>query len=138
MAIYLAQTSFSFDQIIAALAPRSGIDLVWDIMLYLIFILAFISMLRGSDKQVVPTILMAAVAGAAVIAKLGILNPKASGNIGSEGVALLAINAMMFFLPLIVVGIADKKSKSRPTAIIGAVIAALYFFAFWFFVQRPA
>ncbi len=136
MAIYLAQTSFSFQDIIRELGPRSGINLIWDIMLYLIFFLAFISMLRGSDKQVVPTILMAAVAGASVIAKLGILNPKASGSISSEGVALLAINALMFFLPLIVVGIADKKSKSRPTAIMGAVIAAVYFFGFWFVEQR--
>ncbi|MCB9449906.1 MAG: hypothetical protein H6672_00610 [Anaerolineaceae bacterium] len=136
MVIYLAQTSISFDQIIAALGPRSGIDLVWDIMLYLIFFLAFISMLRGSDKQVLPTILMAIVAGSAVIAKLNILNPKASGNVGSEGVLLLIINASMFFLPLIVVGIADKKSKARPTAIIGAVIGAVYFFGFWFVVMR--
>jgi hypothetical protein len=134
--IYLAQVSFTFEDIIRELGPRTGIDLVWDIMLYLIFILAFISMLRGSDKQVVPTILMAIVAGAAVIAKLRVLDPKASGSINSEGVAVLAINASMFFLPLVVAGIADKKSKARPTAIIGAVIGALYFFAYWFVVQR--
>lgn len=135
MTLYLAQTTISFQDILQALAPRQGTDLIWDILLYLIFILAFISMLRGSDKQSAPTIMMAAVAGAAVIAKLGILNPKQSG-IGSEGVLLLAINASMFFLPLIVVGIADKHSKSRPTAVIGAVIAAVYFFGFWFFAQR--
>ncbi|MBL8165433.1 MAG: hypothetical protein JNJ61_25845 [Anaerolineae bacterium] len=119
--------SLSPQEILAALGPRSGTALIYDIFLYIIFILAVVAMFMQSDKQTVPTILMGLVAALAVIAKLDILPPKDFGS--------LVINAGMFVIPLIVTGI-TKAKKSQPLTIIGGVLAGIYFFMFWVISQR--
>ena len=127
MIILLAQKTLTVQDILAKLAPRSGIELVYDIFLYIIFFLAVIVMFMQSDKQLVPTMIMAGVAAMAVLAKLSIFPPKDFGS--------LVINAGMFVLPLIVAGITSAK-KSQAPAIIGGVLAGVYFFLFWVVSQR--
>jgi hypothetical protein len=127
MIIVLAQKTITLQDILSKLAPRGGIELVYDLFLYVIFFLAVAVMFMQSDKQTFPTILMAAVAAFAVIGKLNIMTPKAFGT--------LIINIGMGVIPLIVAGI-SKAKKSVPLAVIGGVIGMVYFVMFWLISQR--
>ena len=127
MIIVLAQKTLTLQDILAKLAPRSGVELLYDIFLYIIFILAVIVMFMQSDKQLFPTMLMAGVAALAVIAKLNIMKPKEFGT--------LVINIGMGVVPLIVAGI-TKAKKSQAPAIIGGVLGVVYFMIFWLVSQR--
>ena len=117
----------SIQQILSQLAPRSGINLIYDIMLYIIFIMDLILMFGQSDKQTIPTIFAGGAAALAVIAKLDVFTPKSFGS--------LMVNSAMFVLPLLVVGI-SKAKKVQPLGVISGIFSALYFFAYWFFSQR--
>ncbi len=117
----------SIQQILSHLAPRSGINLIYDIMLYIIFIMDLILMFGQSDKQTIPTIFAGGAAALAVIAKLDVFTPKSFGS--------LMVNSAMFVLPLLVVGI-SKAKKVQPLGVISGIFSALYFFAYWFFSQR--
>lgn len=119
--------SVNLQEVLANLAPRSGINLLYDIFLYLIFILNLILMFGQSDKQTIPTIFAGGAAALAVVAKLDVFPPRAFGS--------LIVNAGMFILPLIVFGISNAK-KVKPLAIIAGVLAGIYFFMFWFLSQR--
>jgi hypothetical protein len=127
MIIVLAQKALTFQDILNKLAPRGGVELIYDIFLYIMFFLAVITMFMQSDKQMFPTILMAAVAAMTVIAKLNVLKPKEFGS--------LIINIAMGVLPLIVGGITQAK-KSQGPAIIGGVVGCVYFILFWLISQR--
>ncbi|MBL8116842.1 MAG: hypothetical protein J0L63_09715 [Anaerolineae bacterium] len=117
----------NIQDIIAKLGPRGGVDLIYDILLYIVFFLNLILMFSQSDKQTVPTIFAGGAAALAVLAKLQVFPPRDFGS--------LVINAGMFVLPLIVVGI-TKAKKTIPLGVISGVIAGVYFFAYWFFSQR--
>jgi hypothetical protein len=84
-------------------------------------------MFMQSDKQLVPTLFAGLAAALTVVAKLDVLGPKELGS--------LVVNAGIFVLPLIIAGITRAK-KSTPLAVISGLLAAVYFFAFWFFNQR--
>ena len=127
MIIILAQKALTLQDILAKLAPRGGVELIYDLFLYVIFVFAVIVMFSQSDKQTFPTILMAIVAACAVIAKLNVLKPKEFGT--------LIINIAMGVVPLIVAGI-TKAKKSTPLAVIGGVIGIVYFMMFWLISQR--
>ncbi len=127
MLILAQQLNLNPQDILARLAPRSGIGLLYDILLYIVFILALIVMFMQSDKQLVPTMISGLVGALAVIAKLNVFDPLAFGA--------LVINAGIFVLPLIVAGI-TKAKNSQPLAIIGGVLGGVYFFLFWFISQR--
>lgn len=113
--------------ILAQLGPGSPPGLIWNIMLYIIFFLSVIAMFMQSDKQNTPTVMLGAVGAMAVIAKLSIFDPKSFGS--------LIINAGMFVIPFIVVGI-SKAKKATPLCIFCGIVAGLFFFGFWFFLQR--
>ncbi|MBA3875094.1 MAG: hypothetical protein H0X30_38710 [Anaerolineae bacterium] len=117
----------TLQQVLSHLAPRSGINLFYDILLYLIFILDLVFMFGQSDKQTITTIMAGGAAALAVVAKLDVFTPKSFGS--------LIVNAGMFILPLLVVGI-SKAKKVQPLGVISAVLSALYFFAFWLLSQR--
>lgn len=118
----------NLQEILSKLAPRTdGFNLIYDIFLYLIFILNLILMFGQSDKQTVPTIFAGAASALAVIAKLNVFTPSSFGS--------LIVNAGMLVLPLLVVGI-SKAKKVQPLGVISGVLAALYFFLFWFLSQR--
>jgi hypothetical protein len=122
-----AQTSINLQQILSKLLPRPGTAFIYDIFLYVIFFLALIIMFMQSDKQLPPTIMMAGVAGMAVIAKLDVFPPK--------HLAMLVINAGIFVLPFIVAGITKAKKTTAPAVICG-FIGGVYFFLFWLISQR--
>lgn len=118
----------NLQEILSKLAPRTdGFNLIYDIFLYLIFILNLILMFGQSDKQTVPTIFAGGASALAVIAKLNVFSPSSFGS--------LMVNAGMLILPLLVVGI-SKAKKVQPLGVISGVLAALYFFLFWFLSQR--
>jgi hypothetical protein len=119
--------SVNLQEILANLAPRSGIYLLYDIFLYVIFFLNLILMFGQSDKQTIPTIFAGAAAALAVIAKLDVFRATAFGS--------LIVNAGMLILPLLVFGISNAK-KVKPLGIISGVLAGVYFFMFWFISQR--
>ena len=119
--------NLTLQQILAQLAPRSGVNLIYDIILYIIFVLDLILMFGQSDKQTITTIMAGGAAALAVIAKLDVFAPREFGS--------LIVNSGMFILPLLVVGI-SKAKKVQPLGVISGVLSAIYFFAFWFFSQR--
>jgi hypothetical protein len=114
-------------EILAALGPRSGTAFIYDLFLYVIFVLALITMFAQSDKQLVPTMLIGGAAACTVIAKLGVLPPKDFG--------MLIVNAGILVLPLLTAGITRAK-KTIPLCVIIGVLGAIHFFLFWFFSQR--
>ena len=117
----------TLQEVLAHLAPRSGVNLIYDIILYLVFVLDLILMFGQSDKQTITTVMAGGAAALAGIAKLDVFRPREFGS--------LIVNAGMFVLPLLVVGI-SKAKKVQPLGVISAVFSAIYFFAFWFFAQR--
>ena len=118
----------TLQQVLAHLAPRGGVNLIYDIVLYIIFILDLILMFGQSDKETLTTIMAGGAAALAVVAKLDFFQPKSFGS--------FIVNSGMFILPLLVVGMSRKGKKVQPVGVISAVFSALYFFAFWFFSQR--
>ncbi|MBI5668964.1 MAG: hypothetical protein HZC41_13245 [Chloroflexi bacterium] len=128
MLILAQQINLNPQDILARLAPRTnGVYLVYDIILYIVFILALVVMFMQSDKQLVPTMLAGLVGALAVIAKLNVFDPLAFGA--------LVVNAGIFVFPIIIAGI-TKAKKSQPLAVIAGVLGGVYFFMFWFISQR--
>ena len=127
MLLLAQQINLNPQDIINRLMPRSGLGLIYDLLLYAIFILMLIVMFMQSDKQLVPTMISGLVGALAVIAKLNVFDPLAFGA--------LVVNAGIFVLPIIVAGI-TKAKNSQPLAIIAGVLGGVYFFMFWFISQR--
>jgi hypothetical protein len=109
-------------EIIRQLGPYSGLGLVWNIMIYLVFFLNLISLFLQSDKTLLPTLVLAAGLLICIIAKLVIFNPMEFGT--------FVVNAAMFLAPTLVIGM-TKAPKSRPLLILASIISGIYFFAFW-------
>jgi hypothetical protein len=116
-------------EIIRLLGPNAGLGLVWNIFIYVIFFFTLIAMLLQGDKALLTTIICAASLMLCIVDKLGVIPPDEFGS--------LVIHAGMFLFPGIVAGM-TRDAKSRPPAIIACVVGAVYFFAFWFFLQRGA
>lgn len=116
----------TFQEILAVLAPSD----LWDIILYLFLVFIFITLFMQGDGSVMTTILLAFVVIGALIDKVDVF-----GNCGFE---VMFIRVMFFVIPLIVAGVTDAP-KSRPPAVIAAVLGMAYMFGTWFFVlQSPA
>jgi hypothetical protein len=127
-----AQPDINFQDIVAKLGPARQMPyLLFDIMRYLIFILAFITMLFVPDKQLLASLLMTAVLGMVVLAKLDIFEP--------TDLPTLALNCGIFVIPLIVAGMLRGRGKT-PRALAPAILTGLlgggYFFLFWALAQR--
>ncbi|MAS36208.1 MAG: hypothetical protein CL610_19540 [Anaerolineaceae bacterium] len=116
-----------FQEIIRLLGPNAGNGLIWNIFIYLIFILTFITMLLQGDKALMTTIISASGLLLCVIDKLVIFDPREFGT--------LVIHAGMFLFPALVAGM-TRDTKSRPPAIFASIIGAVYFFLFWLLLQR--
>lgn len=114
-------------QVLSHLLPRDGVGLIYDIFLYIIFVMDLILMFGQSDKQTLTTIMAGGAAALAVVAKLEVFTPKSFGS--------LIVNSGMFVLPLLVVGI-SKAKKVQPLGVISGVLSAIYFFMFWLISQR--
>ncbi len=109
------------------LGPNSGEGLIFNIFIYLIFLFTLITMLLQGDKALLTVLLCAAALLMGLIDKLSIFEPKEFGA--------MVLHAGMFIFPALVAGM-TKDGKSRPPAIIAAILGAIYFFMFWFFLQR--
>ena len=125
---------FSFGEILTALGPTvgpgtGGITLLLNGLIYIIFVLMFIAFFMQDDKQLSATLLVGATLAMLMIAKLTILDP--------EELPMLIINAGIFVTPLFVTGM-SKAKKSKPLTIIAGVLGGVYFFSYWFFIQRLA
>ena len=124
----------SGQQILARLAPRTGTDLILDLMLYTLFGIGFITMILVPDKQMLPSVLMLSMIMAALIAKLQYV------GINVCDLATFAINVFMFAIPMLVAGMvrgrAGKTPKALWPAVLTGLIGGMYFFMFWALYQQ--
>jgi hypothetical protein len=92
------------------------------------------------NKNMIPTLLVAAVLLFAIVAKLSVSAPNVRGMtpiMRSKDFGMLVINAGMFLFPLIAVGMTRaRKNRTVAPAILTSVLGGVYFFAFWFFAQQ--
>lgn len=119
----------SLQEIAQRLGPNSPPGLAWNIFIYVIFFFTLITMLLQGDKALLTTIIAAGSLLLCVVDKLAIFPPDEFGA--------LVIHAGMFLFPGIVAGM-TRDAKSRPPAVLASIVGAVYFFAFWFFLQRGA
>ena len=124
-------------QEILKLLAVGGPNLIWNIMLYIIFFLALITLFLIPDKNMGPTLLTATVLLLAIVAKVSLASSDPILNKKEFG--MMIINIGMGVLPFIVAGMV--RSRKRPTkapipAILGGIIGMVYFFMFWFTQQQ--
>jgi hypothetical protein len=128
-----------FSDIIDALKPREGDQLLLDILLYLIFFVGLITTFLVPDKQLTVQLLIFLTLLLSVVAKL-LVGTHRSAIFGPCDIAVLVINVIMFVAPLIAAGmlrpVKGKRSKAMLPAIILGLLGGGYFFMFWNFEQR--
>lgn len=113
------------NEIIQLLLPASTFpQLLWDILLYLIFFMVIIVMFMQPEGSLTITILMAIVVVGIFIDKVQAL----PGHRCSFGTLLIRIS--FFVAPLLTAGL-TKNGKSRLPAIIAAVLGLGYMFFLW-------
>jgi hypothetical protein len=144
----LAQdSSIQLEDIGALLSPRQGNDLLFDIMLYLLFFLGMVNSLLIPDKQLFQTMLNISVVACAIISKLlvgGVLYDTFDGvrnyTIPPCDFPVLIINVWMFVMPMIVAGmlrsVKGKKTQGIPVSIFMGLIGGAHFFLFWALKQQ--
>lgn len=125
-------------RILSYLGPNTG-DPIVNILLYIIFFFALITMFTLPDKNVVPTILIATVLLCAVVAKLSMSSPDPIFNRREFG--MFVLNVIMVTFPFLVVGTTRKARqkrsiKSNLPALMAGLFGGIYFFLFWFLFQR--
>lgn len=132
-------SDISVDDIIDAIGPRDGEELIWDILLYLIFFLSIVTMFLIPDKQLTATLLNFTVLFLAVISKL-LVSTEPGAFISPCDLPVLGINAGLFALPLIMAGMVRTRKVGNPPAMITGIATGLmgggYFFLFWFMAQQ--
>jgi hypothetical protein len=128
--------SINLQEIIRYLSPTPQ-TMVWDVFLYVIFFFALLSLLLMPDKNLVPTLMIATVLLCALIAKLS-LGSRREAIVERGEFGMFVVNAVMFAFPLIAAAlIRARKSRATAPAVITSLIAGVYFFLFWFIIQRP-
>ena len=134
-----AAEDIQLSDIVDALAPRDGELLIIDILLYLVFIVGLVTSFLIPDKQMFPSLLMFAVLGMTVVAKL-LIGDHTSAILEPCQLPVLPINVSIFVLPLIVAGmvrnVKGKPPKARWPAVITGLAGGGYFFLFWALQQR--
>ncbi len=126
------------DEILELLGPRDGEDLLFDILLYLIFFMSILSMFLIPDKQLMATMLNFVVILFAVLSKI-LVGDVAPYVIAPTDLPVLPINAGMFVIPLIIAGMVRQRRGNPPamiTGIITGLLGGVYFFLFWALKQR--
>ncbi len=105
----------------------------WDWMLYVIAVLALITLLlQGKKGSLTMTILLSAVILCALIDKVNLVNQQVYRK---TTFGAYIVHIIMFVSPTVVAGM-TKAPKSRGWAIMTAFMGAVYLFAFWFIEQR--
>ncbi len=129
--------NINFQDIIELLKPGSGQVIIWSFFLYFIFFFALFTLLLMPNKNMVPTLLIAAVLLFAIVAKLSVTAKGNQAIIRPKEFGMLVINAGMFLFPLIALGMTRaRKNRTVIWAILTSVFAGVYFFAYWFFAQQ--
>ncbi len=100
--------------------------LIWNILIYIVFIFTLITMLMQGDKALLTTVLSAVGMLCCLVAKLAIFDVHSFGT--------LIVHSGMFLLPALVAGMTTS-GKSRAPAVLASVVGAVFFFLFWFFFQ---
>lgn len=149
----LAQVeNINFDDLLASLGPRDGRALIYDVLLYMIFFIAFINQFLIPDKQLPITVLNFIVMGLALALKLLVevptnvndftcnFRPPNSVFIPND-YAVFFMNVGIFLAPLLMAGglrsVKGKSSKAVAPSIFLAILSGSYMAAFWFLEQRP-
>lgn len=133
-----AQQDLDFNDIVDALGPRDGNELIFDLLLYAIFFMGMVNMLLIPEKQLFPAMLNFTVIGLAVISKL-LVGDEPDSTIKPDDFATLLLNAGMFVLPLITAGMVRSRfgtPKAMMTCAITGLLGGGYFFVFWALAQR--
>jgi hypothetical protein len=123
----------SFSEIMSHLGPRTGIDLLFDILLYAIFLIGLVTLLLIPDKQLLATLTTTAVIAVSVITKIGVPT-----IFDQCSFAPLVLNVIMFTFPLIVAGMVRQRGatpKALAPAILLGLLGGAYFFLYWAVVQ---
>ena len=128
--------SIDVNEIINSLKPREGTELIYDIMLYLIFFLCFINMGFISDKQLFVSLLNFGVMGLAVVSKL-LVGSEKEDILSPTDFPTLVLNVGLMIVPLAIAGMVrkdkgQKTNKAVLPAIIAGVTGAMYFALFWY------
>jgi hypothetical protein len=125
--------NIEFSEIPRLLGPGNTTqDHILSIALYIIFFLSLVTLLMQSDKQLLATLVMAATLLLIILAKLTLA---ANAPFERQEFGTYVIHAGIFILPALVAGM-TKAPKSRPPAVIAAVLGAIYMFGFWLLFQR--
>ncbi|MDZ4764819.1 MAG: hypothetical protein SGI73_09730 [Chloroflexota bacterium] len=111
-----------------------GTDVIWNVLLYMIFALSLFTLFRMPDKNMGSTLLIAAVLFCVVIAKLSIN----ASYIGEKPVltktefGMFVVNSAMIVFPFIAAGLvrAKKKGVVIGPAVFTGIIAMVYFLMF--------
>ncbi len=107
----------------------------WDWLLYIILVLALITLLlQGKKGSLTMTVMLSAVVLCCIIDKVNLVNQQLYP---STSFAAYVIHIVMFVSPTVVAGM-TRAPKSRGWAIMDAILAGVYMFGFWFAVQRTA
>lgn len=126
-----------FQEIIRLVSPGQGQDFLWSIMLYLCFFFGLLTLFLLPDKNLLPTLLMAATLLFIFIAKISLASPQPVFERKEFG--MLIINVWIGVIPLIVAGMIRTRKRNNPalpTSIIAGLIGLGYFMIFWALVQR--
>lgn len=127
--------------ILDALGPRKGDQLIEDILLYAIFIVGLVTALLVPDKQMFVQVIMFLVVLAALVAKL-LIGRHASAIWDACDIPVLGINVLMFVGPMISAGMLRSVKGKRSSAVVPAIFTGLlgggYFFLYWLFEQKDA
>lgn len=133
-----AQEDLDFQDIVDALGPRDGNELIFDLLLYAIFFMGMLNMFLIPEKQLFPAILNFIVIGLAVVSKL-LVGDEPNSTIKPDDFATLIFNSGMFVLPLVTAGMVRSRfgtPKAMITCAITGLIGGGYFFVFWSLAQR--
>jgi hypothetical protein len=133
----------NFNQILNYLSlsptgPAVPTAALFSVLLYIIFALALLMLFLMPNKNLLPTLLTAGALMAAVIAKL------VSGGAVIPGFrptdfGVLILNIITCLFPLLVAGMTRTRKRSNPVVPLGiltGIFGGVYFFLFWFIVQR--
>jgi hypothetical protein len=128
---------FDIQDALKLLALGSGQDMIWSIMLYVIFFLGLITLFLIPDKNMFPTLLTATVLLLAVVAKVSLAS--SDPILRRREFGMMIINVAMAVLPFIVAGMirsGKRPSKAPGPAVLGGIVGMIYFFMFWFTQQQ--
>jgi hypothetical protein len=127
--------------ILDALGPRQGDQLIEDILLYAIFIVGLVAAVLVPDKQMFVQMIMFLVVLCALVAKL-LVGRHASAIWDACDIPVLGINVTMFVGPMISAGMLRSVKGKRSSAVVPAIFTGLlgggYFFLYWLFEQKDA